>query len=206
MFFAVLVNSSLMTVVFMLSRMVIRKLSTQAGLLFLTTFWMSFELLHLHWIFRGLGFNLEMCLKQPHGYNGMNIQEYFVGVCVMIVNILFYKAIRANEFRLRKMAIAVLTIAIPVCISLSIYANYQPQNNKAVEVIIAQPNIDPYEEKFVASDLEQAKALFALIKPELTPTTDLILALNLFYRGLAFLTKLIIELSLSKYQRRAVAN
>ena len=51
MFFAVLVNSSLMTVVFMLSRMVIRKLSIQAGLLFLTTFWMSFELLHLHWDF-----------------------------------------------------------------------------------------------------------------------------------------------------------
>ncbi|GIR18201.1 MAG: hypothetical protein CM15mP32_3880 [Flavobacteriaceae bacterium] len=35
------------------------------------------------------------------------------------------------------------------------------KSTKSVEVVVAQPNIDPYEEKFVASDLEQAKALFS---------------------------------------------
>ena len=183
MFFAVLVNSSLMTIVFMLSRMVIRKLSTQAGLLFLTTFWMSFELLHLHWDFSwpwlqlGNVFSETTSWVQWYEYTGV----FGGSLWVMVVNILFFKAIQANTFRLRKISIAVLTITIPVCISLAIYVNHQPQNNKAVEVVIAQPNIDPYNEKFVASDIEQTKALFALIKPELTSTTDLILAPETYF-------------------------
>ena len=98
---------------------------------------MSFELLHLHWDFRGLGFNSEMYfLNQPHGYNGMNIQEYLAGLWVVLVNILFFKAIRANTFRLRKMAIAVLTIAIPVCISLAIMLIINLKSTKLLRLLL----------------------------------------------------------------------
>ena len=62
-----------------------------------------------------------------------------------------------------------------------IYSNHKPQNNSTIEVVIAQPNIDPYEEKFTASDLEQSKSLFELIAHKLTPTTDLILAPETYF-------------------------
>jgi apolipoprotein N-acyltransferase len=77
--------------------------------------------------------------------------------------------------------LGIVAIAIPIGISLLIYSNHKPQNNSTIEVVIAQPNIDPYEEKFAASDLEQSKSLFELIPPKLTPTTDLILAPETYF-------------------------
>ena len=94
MWFAVLVNSWLMTIVFMVTRMVIRRLSRQAGLLFLTTFWMSFELLHLHWDFSWPWFQLGNVFSETTLW----IQWYeYTGVFggslwVWIVNILCFQA------------------------------------------------------------------------------------------------------------------
>ena len=100
---------------------------------------------------------------------------------VWIVNILCFQAVREPSVEFRKLALCVVAIAIPISFSLLIYSNHKPQNNPTIEVVIAQPNIDPYEEKFVASDLEQSKSLFELISPKLTPTTDLILAPETYF-------------------------
>ena len=172
-----------MTIVFMVTRMVIRRLSRQAGLLFLTTFWMSFELLHLHWDFSWPWFQLGNVFSETTSW----IQWYeYTGVFggslwVWIVNILCFQALREPSVEFRKLALGVVAIAIPISFSLLIYSNHKPQNNPTIEVVIAQPNIDPYEEKFVASNLEQSKLLFELISPKLTPTTDLILAPETYF-------------------------
>ena len=100
---------------------------------------------------------------------------------VWIVNILCFQAVRGPSFEFRKLALCLVAIAIPISISLLIYSNHKPQNNPTIDVVIAQPNIDPYEEKFAASDLEQSKSLFELIAPKLTPTTDLILAPETYF-------------------------
>ena len=183
MWFAVIVNSWLMTIVFMATRIVIRRISHHAGLLFLTTFWMSFELLHLHWDFSWPWFQLGNVFSettswiQRYEYTGM----FGGSLWVWVVNILFFQAFRGTSIAFRKLALGVVAIAIPVSISLFIYSNHKPQNNPTIEVLIAQPNIDPYEEKFAANDLEQSKALFELIMPKLTPTTDLILAPETYF-------------------------
>ena len=183
MWFAVIVNSWLMTIVFMATRMVIRRLSHKAGLLFLTTFWMSFELLHLHWDFSWPWFQLGNVFSETTSW----IQWYeYTGVFggslwIWIVNIICFQAVRGASVEFRKLALGVVAIAIPISISLLIYSNHKPQNNPTIEVVIAQPNIDPYEEKFVASDLEQSKSLFELVAPNLTTTTDLILAPETYF-------------------------
>ena len=183
MWFAVIVNSWLMTIVFVITRMVIRRLSKQAGLLFITSFWISYELLHLHWDFSWPWLQLGNVFSETTSW----IQWYeYTGVFggslwVWVVNILCFQSIRGTSIELRKLALCVVAIAIPVIISLLIYSNHNPQNNPKIDVIIAQPNIDPYEEKFVASDLEQSKSLFELIAPKLTPTTELILAPETYF-------------------------
>ncbi len=183
MWFAVIVNSWLMTFVFMATRMVIRRLSRQAGLLFLTTFWISFELLHLHWDFSWPWFQLGNVFSETTSW----IQWYeYTGVFggslwIWIVNILCFKAVRGTQVNFRKLALGIVVVAIPISISLLIYRNHKPQKNPKIEVVIAQPNIDPYNEKFVASDLEQSKSLFELVAPKLTPTTELILAPETYF-------------------------
>ena len=183
MWFAVIVNSCLMTIVFMATRMIIRRLSQQAGLLFLSTFWMSFELLHLHWDFSWPWFQLGNVFSETTSW----IQWYeYTGVFggslwIWIVNILCFKSIRGVSIDIRKLALSILAIAIPISISLLIYRNHNPQNNPTIEVIITQPNIDPYEEKFLASDLEQSESLFDLIAPKISSETVLILAPETYF-------------------------
>ena len=183
MWFAVIVNSWLMTMVFVATRMVIRRLSPQAGLLFITTFWMSFELLHLHWDFSWPWFQLGNVFSETTSW----IQWYeYTGVFggslwVWIVNILCFQSIRGASVKRRKIALGIVAVAIPICVSLLIYNNHKPQNNPTIEVVIAQPNIDPYAEKYAASDLEQSKSLFELVEPKLTSTTDLILAPETYF-------------------------
>jgi apolipoprotein N-acyltransferase len=144
---------------------------------------MSFELLHLHWDFSWPWFQLGNVFSETTSW----IQWYeYTGVFggslwVWIVNILCFQALREPSVEFRKLAFCVVAIAIPISFSLLIYSNHKPQNNTTIEVVIAQPNIDPYEEKFVASDLEQSKSLFELISPKLTPTTDLILAPETYF-------------------------
>lgn len=183
MWFAVIVNSWLMTIVFMATRMVIRRLSNEAGLLFLTTFWMSFELLHLHWDFSWPWFQLGNVFSETTSW----IQWYeYTGVFggslwVWVVNILFFRAVRGGFVEFRKLALGIVAIAIPISVSLLIYSNLKPQKNPTIEVVVVQPNIDPYAEKFVSSNLEQSKSLFELIEPKLTPKTELILAPETYF-------------------------
>ena len=116
-----------MTIVFMLSRMVIRNLSTQ-GIVISDIFLDEFRTPA-----PSLGFFVALASTRKCIFrnNLMDTWYEYTGVFVEFVGddckYFIFKAIRANTFRLRKMAIAVLTIAIPVCISLLIYANYQPK-------------------------------------------------------------------------------
>ena len=115
MWFAVIINSWLMTFVFMATRMVIRRLSHQSGLLFLTTFWMSFELCIYIGTFHGHGFNWAMCfLKRPHGYNGTNTLGYLGVVFGFGLSISYafkrFEGLRSNS----KICFGIVAIAIPI--------------------------------------------------------------------------------------------
>lgn len=183
MWFAVIVNTTLMTLVFMMARYIYQKLSPKSSLLFVTTFWMSFELLHLHWEFSwpwlqlGNVFSESTLWIQWYEYTGV----FGGSLWIWIVNILFFKATLHNTFNTRIAAYALVSIAIPISISLLIYNSYNAQTEKSMEVVIAQPNIDPYNEKFVTSDLEQCKSLFRLVSPHIKPSTDIILAPETYF-------------------------
>ncbi|MEL4307787.1 apolipoprotein N-acyltransferase [Joostella sp. CR20] len=183
MFFALAVNSLLMTIVFWLYHFVAKRLPAKVHIIFLPAIWMAFEKFHLNWDFSWPWLNLGNVFSEYTTW----IQWYeYTGVFggalwIWIVNIGIFKAIenyQATQNRkvlTKRLASHVLLIAIPIICSLFILKNYEESTEK-VSVTLLQPNIDPYSEKYDISNVQMAKNLVELAKTNITPTTNYVIA------------------------------
>ncbi|EAS19970.1 apolipoprotein N-acyltransferase [Flavobacteria bacterium BBFL7] len=186
MWFAVLVNSLLMSLVFLIYHQFARKASQGAAFTFLICLWMSFEYMHLHWDFSwpwlnlGNGFSEFTNWIQWYEYTGT-----FGGTLwIWLLNIVLFYTItrlRENGFTLKNLLIKLLTpigiILIPIAISQIIRLNnFEINKGKGTEILIIQPNIDPYKEKYNTSNDKVAQLIIDLALPELTQDTEFIIA------------------------------
>jgi apolipoprotein N-acyltransferase len=100
-------------------------------------------------------------------------------VWILLINALVFLAlIKSDRARIYVYRIAAL-ILIPVLISLFSFFTYE-ERGKEVEIVVVQPNIDPYSEKFVGLDdfipfPEQIQRFIALTESGITPETDFVL-------------------------------
>ncbi len=183
MFFAVLANSFLMAVLVWLYYLVAAKTPAKVHLLFLPVVWVAFEWFHLNWEFSWPWLNLGNGFSEyPHW-----IQWYeYTGVLggslwVWLVNMGVFRIIEAYKIsqNSRKLAIGiaknVLAVAIPLIGSLLLWATYKEGKEK-VTVVVLQPNIDPYSEKYYTSNGEVTDQLFALANGKIDGDTDYIIA------------------------------
>lgn len=167
MLFAIIVNSLLMTIVFSLYKIVSVKINNKLSLLFLISLWISFEKFHLNWDFSWPWLNLGNVFSEKTEW----IQWYeYTGVFggtlwILIINILIYKILIQFLKRkpLKKQLISVsLIIIIPLIISKIIYHKINLKGDLQ-KVFIIQPNIDPYDEKYNKSNLDNYLYLQNLI-------------------------------------------
>ncbi|MDR9457801.1 MAG: apolipoprotein N-acyltransferase [Salegentibacter sp.] len=181
--FAVLVNSLLMALVFMLYHVVAKRTGFGAAATFLVSIWMVFEKLHLEWEFSWPWLNLGNAFSEYH--NWVQWYEYtgtFGGTLwVWLVNIAIFKAvILYREFKdkaviYRGIFKTAIYILLPLGISWIILANYKPEG-EPLEVVILQPNIDPYTEKYNVNDTRIGELLLDLAEEKTTENTRLLVA------------------------------
>ncbi|WP_378183646.1 apolipoprotein N-acyltransferase [Aquimarina sp. SS2-1] len=183
MWFAEIVNSLLMALVFLIYHVVARRSSFNNGSIFLVCIWMSFEYLHLQWQFSwpwlnlGNGFANFTSWIQWYEYTGT-----FGGTLwIWIVNIGVFKSVllfieHKDKSILYKSAFKNgLIIIIPIFISIIILKTYE-EGGREIEVVILQPNINPYTEKYNTSDDRVGTLLTTITATEITDTTDFIIA------------------------------
>ncbi len=181
MFFAVLVNALLMSLLFLAYHVVSKRISTQWSLLFLVCLWISFEKFHLNWDFSWPWLNLG----NVFGDNPKWIQWYeytgtFGGsLWILGANVtVFYAIATAQNFKpaITKMLPRILVlIAVPIIFSLWIYEIYDIKG-KTKEVVLLQPNVDPYTEKYDTPNFIIAKGLLAQADSLVTPNTEFVIA------------------------------
>jgi apolipoprotein N-acyltransferase len=179
---AVVLNAALMCVPLMAFRRTKERLGAKMGYFSLPIYWIAFEQLHLHWdvtwpwLTLGNGFASVPTWVQWYEYTG------FLGgsVWVWVVNILIFWAWSGRRYMPHwANSGPVFAIGLPIIISLGIGRSYQ-EKGVAAEVLVVQPNVDPYEEKFpgtarfIAFD-EQLRRLLARTEQNLTPQTRLVL-------------------------------
>ena len=183
MWFAVLANSLLMCFVWLLYTRISKRFSLNLSLLFLVSMWMLFEYLHLNWDFAWPWLNLGNVFATYTGW--IQWYEYtgtFGGTLwVWLVNALLFKAFllysetKNRPLFYKKISIAGLIILAPIGISLLIYYSYT-ETIDPVEVVLLQPNIDPYTEKYNTTNERIADLLFKESESTLTQSTQFLIA------------------------------
>ncbi|MVN75896.1 apolipoprotein N-acyltransferase [Hymenobacter sp. HMF4947] len=187
---AVVLNALLMCLPLMAFRQTKKRLGNRVGYLSLPIYWIAFEQLHLHWdltwpwLTLGNGFAAAPQWVQWYEYTG------FLGgsVWVWAVNLLVFwawfgrggvRALASRQSRRWRWALPLVAVGLPVGISLLIGHNYQ-EKGPTEEVVVVQPNFDPYVEKFEGGDKfippsEQLTRYLTLSEQHLTPATRLVI-------------------------------
>jgi apolipoprotein N-acyltransferase len=122
------------------------------GLIGFIFFWIAYEYLHqtwelnFPWMTLGNGFAMSHRWIQWYEYTGV----YGGTVWVLIANILgflVYQSLKQSDNIKKKAALILsfgLVISLPIAWSLHRYNNYSEQSNPS-DIVVAQPNIDPYD-------------------------------------------------------------
>ncbi|MBL4708387.1 MAG: hypothetical protein JKY48_08130 [Flavobacteriales bacterium] len=150
---AIVCNSLFMSIVFLLFHMTKIKLGKKEGYIGLVVYWLAFEYLHLNWelswtwLTFGNVFANKPSLVQWYEYTGVLGGSLFV----IIMNLLAFFALKNLEYKSNIIFkyIAVMAVLLLSSFGVSSWiANDVNMDGEQVEVVIVQPNIDPYNEKF----------------------------------------------------------
>jgi len=168
--FPVLVNSLLYSLVFQLYHWYKKAQGTYWGLTFFVAIWMCFEKLHMSWEFTWPWLNLGNAFSE---YPKI-IQWYDTlgatggSFWILLINVYAFYTLRIWEAgRKRKSliinsAILVGAIALPMLISVVKYNNFDEKPIGSVKVLMLQPELDPYTEKYSKDSLTILNDLLTL--------------------------------------------
>ncbi len=198
---ALFLNSFFMTVPFTayhFSKRVLYKYNT--GHFLLIFYWLAFEYFHLDWDLSYPWLNLGNGFANWHKW----IQWYeFTGALggtfwILLINILIYRFtvtfIDNIEFKRKQyiqLSIIILLVLIPIIISYSIYNNYT-EIEKPSDIVVVQPNLDPYSEQYGLAPIMVINRMLALSDKEIDENVDFVLfpesanQENIFERNLEF--------------------
>jgi len=148
----------------------------------LISFWLSYEYLHQTWDLKfpwmnlGNGFAATPQLIQWYEFTGV-----FGGTLwVLVSNILIFRVwksfkVESEKLKVKRLGFTLVAwIVIPIAFSIYTYVTFEEEINPA-NVVVVQPNIDPYAKNFSLTPLVQVEKLIALSKQKAQVNTEFII-------------------------------
>ncbi|MCK9163639.1 MAG: apolipoprotein N-acyltransferase [Bacteroidales bacterium] len=162
------------------------------GFIILPLLWISMEYLHMHWqltwpwMTLGNGFSTMPILIQWYEYTGV----FGGSLWIFILNYFAYKSIK--EFCFNKetgklnlsdkkrftlnASYFLISVLIPIILSLVILNNYKDEPNKPIDVVVLQPNLEPYDPALQLRNYEIIDLLISMAQTKTDNNTSFILA------------------------------
>jgi len=177
----ILVNTSLVGGAFLLFHITHRKLSgATAAYTALIGYMLTAEYIHLRWDLNfpwlnlGHGFGAYPKLIQWYEYTGI----FGGSLWILLVNIMLFFFVR-DRFLMKifsrkigiRLAATILLIIVPMIISVVMYSRYTEKFNP-VDVVVVQPNIDPYNEQFELDPMVVTERMLAMAAEKADSLTD----------------------------------
>ncbi len=171
---AICLNSAFMSLVFLFYHKIKKRLGEKWGLLIFVSLWITFEFLYHNdqvtwpWLTLGNGFADTVGLIQWYEYTGV----FGGSLWVLAINCLFFSCL-INEVTKKKVTALLALVGIPVLFSILLEHNSKNAASKeGYKVVIVQPNIDPYNEKFSGTYEEQLQKMLKLAADKIDSTTE----------------------------------
>ncbi|MBD8084014.1 apolipoprotein N-acyltransferase [Chryseobacterium caseinilyticum] len=182
--FPVLINSLLYSLVFQCYHWYKNAQGTYWGLAFFVSIWMSFEKFHLNWeltwpwLNLGNSFSEHPKLIQWYDTLGATGGSFWI----LIINIFIFYTIRIWQAGRKRKSLIInssviaLLIAVPMIISISKYNNFDEKPIGEVNVLMLQPELDPYNEKYQKDSITIQNELLGLAEEHSTTKIDYYIA------------------------------
>jgi apolipoprotein N-acyltransferase len=187
-FVALGLNSLFMACIWQLFHAARKRFGLIPGYVALISFWIGFEYLHLNWeiswpwLTLGNVFATHPAYVQWYEYTGV-----LGGTLWVLATNLFCYALAKNVFikdlmrmlrninSLLLFLFSALLIATPAVFSIWLYKRHVNNAGTPVNVVVVQPNIDPYNEKFSGNSDEQLAKMLRLAASLSDTSTDYII-------------------------------
>lgn len=166
----VLVNSLLYSFIFQCYHWYKKAQGTYFGLVFFVAIWMVFEKIHLSWELTWPWLNLGNAFAdypkiiQWYDTLGATGGSFWI----LIINVYAFYTLRIWEAgRKRKSliinsSVLIVFIAVPILISVMKYQNFEEKSIGSVNVLMLQPDLNPYTEKYSKDSLTILNELLTL--------------------------------------------
>ena len=175
---AIITNSLLMTLPWWGYRVFNRIYGKRTGYFALVFFWMGFEYIHLNWQLSWPWLTLGNVFASHPNW----VQWYeFTGTSggslwILVTNLLFFEVLKkmsTQQKLVRPVVAPLIGIIVPILIS-TIILSKQTTSGSIQNVVIVQPNIDPYG-KFELNDIPaQIRLLIGLSEKQIDTSTKLV--------------------------------
>lgn len=178
-----IVNGTMMSLVIWLFHFTKKHVGSREGYISLIIYWLGFEYFHLDWDLSwpwmqlGNGFSRLPEIVQWYDTTGVMGGTLWI----LVGNLVAFKMVKAvfvDKVKFKAVSYLltrlIILLIIPIGISIYKYISYEEKSDP-VEVVVVQPNIDPYGEKFVNSPLQQLDIMLTLADSLVSDSTDYIL-------------------------------
>lgn len=161
-----LANSLIMTLPFLVYHKAKRNLTSIQASAALLMAWIAYEYFHLNWEFTwpwlelGNVFANRTSWIQWYEYTGVHGGTLWV----LLMNLLFFKIYTRITLKQQFKSTAItagLIVLLPILFSVLLKKETYTKEEKTLPVVIVQPNLDPYNGKFIGSAVDQIKSMVA---------------------------------------------
>lgn len=206
--FAVLFTSLLMTLTFLLFHVSARNFNSNgASYTSLVALWLCYEFIQLRWDLNWPWMNLGGAFGMwPSWIQWYEFTGVFGGTLwILIVNILIFislkKYLSATEkrFPVKESLLALGIIAVPLIYSQIRYSTYAEKSNP-VNVVVVQPNIDPYNEQYNLDPMVVTRKMIDMALTNCDSTTDFIICPESAIQEYVFEDQFNSSLSINKFR------
>ncbi len=178
---AIILNATFMAIAFGLFHITRMRVGNKEGYVGLIIYWLAWEYLHLNWelswpwLTFGNIFSDNPDWVQWYEYTGILGGSLWI----LLANLGFFnlfKRIINEDFNWKRAVGFVFVVFIPLFVWSYILKQKEEPADKQIEIVLVQPNIDPYKEKFdYGKAKEQLLEMLEQAREKLSPETKLIL-------------------------------
>ena len=169
---AFFVNAVLMATAFYFFHKVKTASKNRLGYFSFIVLWISMEYLNLNWelswpwLILGNGFSNIPDIVQWYEFTGFLGGSFWV----LLMNVLIFKLVQTKN--VKAIVLPCLLLILPLLFSFFLIPN--TTNEEQLEVLILQPNVDPYTDKFNVGYEKQLDEFITLAKTKLSEETQLL--------------------------------
>ncbi len=175
-------QASLMAVAFQLFHWTKRVFGHEKKInyVFFIIFFLAFEFMELHWDFNfpwlnlGNSFAKYPALVQWYEFTGIAGGSLWI-LLSNVFALFFLNGVLEKYFNKKINYFLGIILALPIIISLTMYFTYNEEKTQGTNVVVVQPNLDPYSEQYNLSPQDVCNIITGLTLQKADKETDFVL-------------------------------